>query len=327
MSSILDALKKQESEQSENGLAEGRPIEPKAVERELTGLSAYPDPIISRVPPTLLITGGLGVAALLVALLLSVYLALSRHSYDGAENVAQSAAPPAVQAPPPVPPAPVELAPVQPIPAQAVPAPAPPAVTPIQPPETPPAPPVTKPVPLPLPMRNVKTDATGLPVPSKKPTAPPTEDLSPPPPAKVKPPKAEPKAASRETVAAKSVPKKANPDAESVPMPELDTRIADEPAKPERANEAPREQPLPANLMSLPVLSEGEKARHGLSDVKVNLVRPATRTRPYASAIVNLQPVQVGEKIPDTDAILIGVEPRAIAIEIAGTGARYHIRF
>ena len=53
----------------------------------------------------------------------------------------------------------------------------------------------------------------------------------------------------------------------------------------------------------------------------------ARKARPYASAIINLQPVQVGEKIPGSDAVLIGVESRAIGIEIEGTGERFHIRF
>jgi len=59
----------------------------------------------------------------------------------------------------------------------------------------------------------------------------------------------------------------------------------------------------------------------------VNMVRPASKARPYASAIINLEPVQVGERISGSQAILVGVESRAIAVEIEGTGQRYHIRF
>jgi hypothetical protein len=81
------------------------------------------------------------------------------------------------------------------------------------------------------------------------------------------------------------------------------------------------------DLLRLPALKESDKEHYRLSNVRVNMVRPANRARPYASAIINLQPVQVGEKIPGSDAILIGVESRAIGIEIEGTGERFHIRF
>ena len=80
-------------------------------------------------------------------------------------------------------------------------------------------------------------------------------------------------------------------------------------------------------MMSLPALRASDKAKYGLDGIHVNMVRPASKARPYASAIINLEPVQVGEKIPGSEAILIGVESRAIGIEIEGTGERYHIRF
>jgi hypothetical protein len=109
------------------------------------------------------------------------------------------------------------------------------------------------------------------------------------------------------------------------PGPSRETRSADTGAEP-KAKPQPR-QPERVNLTSLPSLSESDKARYGLRDIKVNMTRPASKTRPYASAIINLQPVQVGERIPGSRAILIGVETRAIGIEIEGGSERYHIRF
>jgi len=81
------------------------------------------------------------------------------------------------------------------------------------------------------------------------------------------------------------------------------------------------------NVLSYPVLKSSDKARYGLSDVRINMVRPASKKRPVASAIINLQQVHVGETIPDTQAVLIGVETRGIGIEIRETGRRYHLRF
>lgn len=85
--------------------------------------------------------------------------------------------------------------------------------------------------------------------------------------------------------------------------------------------------PLPANIYALPPLRETEKSRLGLRDLQVNMCRPATKSRPQASAIINLQTVYIGETVPGSDAILVGVETRGIAIEVPDTGARYHVRF
>jgi hypothetical protein len=119
--------------------------------------------------------------------------------------------------------------------------------------------------------------------------------------------------------------------AKAEPTPEPPSVPAAEPTpetrnpKPETRN--PKKASRPIDLLLLPALRETDKARYGLSDVRVNMVRPASKARPYASAIINLQPVQVGEKIPGSEATLIGVESRAIGIEIESTGERFHIRF
>ena len=76
---------------------------------------------------------------------------------------------------------------------------------------------------------------------------------------------------------------------------------------------------------SLPFLSISAKEKYGLANVKVNMPRPATKSRPYASAVIDLRPVLVGERIPKTSARLIGVTNRGIAIEIIETGDKYQI--
>jgi len=81
------------------------------------------------------------------------------------------------------------------------------------------------------------------------------------------------------------------------------------------------------NIFALPVLSMSDRKRLGLSTMKLNMVRPPTKTRRYGSAIINLQPVMVGEVIPDTDAVLIAVDMRGIAVQAKDSGERYHIPF
>lgn len=89
----------------------------------------------------------------------------------------------------------------------------------------------------------------------------------------------------------------------------------------------PKRAPIPVDLLTLPVLKESDKERLGLGDIRINMVRPANKAHPYASAIINLQPVHIGERLPDSNAVLIGVDARAIAVEISNTGERFHIRF
>ena len=78
-------------------------------------------------------------------------------------------------------------------------------------------------------------------------------------------------------------------------------------------------------ILSQKRLGERERSRHGLTELRLNVLRVATPTQPEPSAIINLKKVYVGEVIPDTRARLIGVQSRSIAIEIEGTGERYRV--
>lgn len=84
-------------------------------------------------------------------------------------------------------------------------------------------------------------------------------------------------------------------------------------------------EPVPDNLRSLPQLRNTERNRHGLEGMRINMLREPSDSRPNALAIINLNRVFVGEQIPDTNARLIGVEARGIAIEIIDSHERYFV--
>jgi len=94
-----------------------------------------------------------------------------------------------------------------------------------------------------------------------------------------------------------------------------------------RAEEKPASRPLPKTLSSLPPLTDSVRTRYGLTNMRLNMPRPANDNHPHASAIINMKPVWQGETILGTDAKLIGVERGGIAIEIIPTGDRYYLRF
>lgn len=91
------------------------------------------------------------------------------------------------------------------------------------------------------------------------------------------------------------------------------------------AEPAPRNEAAVTDVQQYPRLSSSDMARYGLSDMRLNVLREATPTRPEALAIINLNKVYVGEDIPGSDARLIGVARYGIAIEIKSTGARYYV--
>ena len=54
-------------------------------------------------------------------------------------------------------------------------------------------------------------------------------------------------------------------------------------------------------------------------------LREASPSQPEGLAIINLKKVYVGEMIPGTNARLLAVHARMIAIEIEGTGERFKV--
>ena len=157
-------------------------------------------------------------------------------------------------------------------------------------------------------------------------------------------PVAEAKAASEPKPAAEPKPEPesvaevkpaAEPKAAPVAMPAVPAEPTPPPVVVARATPAPSPVPVapprlargPVNVNVLPPLRNSDKALYGLEGVQLNMLRPASKNRPYASAIINLQPVEIGEVIPGSSAVLIAVEMDAVAIEIQDTGERFQIRF
>jgi hypothetical protein len=71
-------------------------------------------------------------------------------------------------------------------------------------------------------------------------------------------------------------------------------------------------------LSILPVLTNSQREDLGLPELTINFVGMPTKRQPRPSALINLQKVYVGERIPGTSARLIGVEMHGIGIEVSG---------
>jgi len=350
MSSILDALKKLEAEKAEAN----KP--PEIIDGdagdELIGRSALRSRMTIKISPTM-IAVAVGVFVLFsMAASVGISMMLLRPANEPV--VAQAAVAPVPVAAPVVEPqpvsAPVTPAPVvepQPVAASVTPPPAP-VPAPVKaatvaptPPEPPKAVPVEvakksepepqqQPKPAPAPKAVEETKEKSAPAPIKNDDVKPAEK-----PVAEKAPEEEPvsKEPAEPVVLAKAEkPVKATkPEkAEPVELPEktaAKTAKAEKPAAPE--SPAPKEaaSALPESIFRLPVLRRSEAENYGLDGIQINMVRPPDKMRPYGSAIINLETVHTGEKIPGTDAVLIAVEKKGIAIEIEGSKDRYHIPF
>ncbi len=81
----------------------------------------------------------------------------------------------------------------------------------------------------------------------------------------------------------------------------------------------------PVDMTRLPVLRTSDRARLGLADMKLNVLREASPNNPHGLAIINLTKIYVGEMIPGTSVRLLDVKTHGIAIEVVGTGERYYV--
>jgi hypothetical protein len=77
----------------------------------------------------------------------------------------------------------------------------------------------------------------------------------------------------------------------------------------------------------LPVLSDADRARLGLPELRVNMTLPASKTRPRGSAVINIKQVFLGQIIGNTNAKLVAVEKNGVAIEAVSTRERFYIPF
>ena len=357
MSSILDALKKLEAEKAEAN----KPVE--AFDGDGGDDIIKRSPLRSRmtikISPTMIAVGMGAFVLLCMAASVGVSMMLLKPAEP---TVIAQAAPPAVTSPP-VPP--VQPQPQQTVSPTQAPSPMPPASQPVAEPAAPATPPPTeerapveqvvahkaevevptvpvaavekpaqkpvelspaiaetKPEPAPqrTPVKPTKPAQEAKPIPEPEPAAPvetKIAEAAPEPPAESEPPtKAEPDVILAKADVAPVKPQRAQRP-EIAPSQKIAQPIPAEPAKPK----------MPQSIFRLPILRRAVAEQHGLDGIQINRVAPPDKTRPYGSAIINLESVYTGEKIPGTDAILIAVEKKGIAVEIEGTSDRYHIPF
>lgn len=325
MSSILDALKKLETDKAASKRSSGRAFETLPPEQQLTGKK----PQARSTRPLVLIGAGALGAVLLVTLSVGVSLFVVRGA-DRVGPVASVAVLPAPDlVPAPVAPEQVETPVVTPSavteekPKIADSAPAVEPTPPVQPVE--PKPELTPPVPPPA-EKNVEKPAVAVEIrPAEAAAVNPEAKPEPEVVAEVKAPsepeplvKPEDKAVTEEKPATAKEPK---------PEPVVEPLVLAKTTAPTVVAPQPRVQPGPIDVKMLPPLRNSDKPLYGLENVQLNMLRPASKNRPYASAIINLQPVEIGEVISGSIAILIAVEKDAVAIEIQDSGERFQVRF
>lgn len=286
MSSILDALKKLESEKSSKVKSRERAnIEEVAAERDLTRRrKPQPEGELIRINSFVLVFAGVVLIALLVTVSAVTAVAIMRATEP--PRLAD-AAPPVPAAPP------VATAPFRPVDRSV---------------EN-----LASAVPAPEPLQPVSAEPITMePVESVTPTE--SAVAAPDPVAWV-----EPAPGPDEEAAAESPPQPA-PQPQPKPAP-----VVAPPATPPAAQQAPPPQaqrddtPIgEVNLNTLPMLSETERVRLGLPKLKINMVGLTNDRNPRPSALINFHKVYVGEYINDTKARLIKVELRGVGIEVAG---------
>ena len=88
---------------------------------------------------------------------------------------------------------------------------------------------------------------------------------------------------------------------------------------------AEKRAPFLDDINALPRLGQNERERLGIGELRLNVLREASPSQPEGLAIINLKKVYAGEMIPGTNARLLAVQSRAIAIEIEGTGERFKV--
>jgi hypothetical protein len=349
MSSILDALNKVEEDRNARAASEDdadAPFVPEAAADALLSSSKKRRRAARRAPsfnwtPYVYAAGGLAVVALIVGLSAGVALLVGRGSHSGA--VAVAAAKPAEKAS-------VQAAVTEspgisasepqksskPADAQAIKPPEKQHETGPIPVEAKPEAKAVSPEPKPKPEEKAvrQTDAPPVPSPAVEAKASEPEPVKAvaekpavkPAAAPVKLAKAAPSPAEEPTMPlpsmeaidrARAVVTEAKPPA-TVPMHDSPTSFA-----PGRAAE--KRAPLVEDVDTLPRLGQTERERLGLGEMRLNVLREASASQPEGLAIINLKKVYVGEMIPGTNARLIAVRTRVIAIEIEGTGERFKV--
>lgn len=311
MSSILDALNKLEQEQAQVELEEEieRDIDPRQAAREL--VDGLPSPARGmRLTPAALLLGGAILMVLMVGVSIGVTMIILGGSQPAPEPGAQDrvAADVAVAAPA------VEKAPV--------PAPDPEresAAAVVAPAAE--APPI-EPEPGPAPVEQTPRGIQEVPPVSARQAAaaaprPEPERMIQPSPAPVEPVAIEPVKAPERAPAVEPVLEEPEPEPAVEPRPFATARR--EPVA------RPKPEPAVEDIRQLPPLSRSVEQRYGADPVLINMISPASASRPYAYAIINRIKVTVGDYIGSSRLKLVEVENHGIAVEAAGE--RYYVAF
>ena len=107
------------------------------------------------------------------------------------------------------------------------------------------------------------------------------------------------------------------------PAPTAEPDSAMQPVPQGNDDSAPRverlalEEPVPLN--KLPVLTPSEETRLGLPSITINTVAAPNERQPRPAALVNYSLVYLGETVPGTNARLFAVDVLGIGLEVNGT--------
>ncbi len=83
----------------------------------------------------------------------------------------------------------------------------------------------------------------------------------------------------------------------------------------------------PASIKNLPMLSASARVRHGLEDLRLQMLNIKENGARSTHAVINRLPYFEGETILNIPVKLVKIEPHGIAIEILRNGDRYYIAY
>jgi hypothetical protein len=83
----------------------------------------------------------------------------------------------------------------------------------------------------------------------------------------------------------------------------------------------------PVSIKYLPMLSASARIRHGLEDLRLQMLNIKENGARSTHAVINRVPYFEGETIPKMRVKLIKIESHGIAIEILRSGDQYYIAY
>ncbi len=101
------------------------------------------------------------------------------------------------------------------------------------------------------------------------------------------------------------------------PPAKLPTRQQEQTVVPQRPDPPVSKETI-SDPTVLPILTPSEQARLGLPRLRVNFVSRNSSRSPQPYALINYNKVYVGEMIPETNAMLIGVSVQGVGIDVGG---------